>query len=176
MTETNRPGWAARGERERERAAPSTADFTSSPPLAQPLALAVRKRGRWCIVSKVTVLDGQPILAIAHRHQHGVETCISVPLAVLDYAEARGCRWLYFRDDRRRAMKRIRLADLRRCGWLQGDGEIYIPLANLEPCAWRSWPYATETVRLGGEPQPEKAETELVQLSFHGWSSDGGAN
>lgn len=129
-----------------------------------PVALAVWKRGRWCTVAKITTLDGEPVLAIAVRHQRGTETIISVPLPVLDFAEGQGCRWLYYRRDRPPLeMRRIRLAEVRATGWPQADGEVYVPLNRMEPVAWRRWPYAGETLHLAPPGQP-------VQPTLWSWA------
>lgn len=130
-----------------------------------PVALQIWKRGKWCTVAKVTYLDGAPVLAVAHKGQHGVTSCISIPVGALDYAEQCRCTWLYFRDDRRMRMGRIRLADLRAKGWLQADGEYYVPLADLEPVPWRRWPYAERVLRLG-EPEPGPEAREPLQLAL----------
>lgn len=137
--------------------------------MAEPLALQIRKRGRLCVVAKITSLDGQPILGVVHRAQHGTTDCISLPPSALDYAEAVGCRWLYFRNDRTMTMRRMRLSDVRR-GWLQADGEVYVRIDQMEACPWRRWPYAERTILLDAPPpaadleQPSSGPVQLTLL------------
>jgi len=128
------------------------------------VALSVWKRGRWCTVAKITLLDGEPILAIAHRGQHGVMTTISLPLTVLDYAERQGCRWLYFRRDTTGQMWRLPIAEVRKLGWLAAsDGimEFFIPIAKMWPVPWRRWPYAERVIRVSNEQKDRSVGRQL---------------
>src|SRR5690606_28602540 len=75
----------------------------------RPVAIEYWKRGRWCVVAKVVPLEGEPVLAVAVRGQRGTERALSLPVPVLEYAEACGCKWLVRRDDRAHTMGRIRL-------------------------------------------------------------------
>lgn len=144
-----RPGWGAGG-----RANEQGWGSAQAHDHFRPEALAIQKRGRLCVVAKVTTLDSRPILAIAVRGQKGTERMISLPLQVLDHAEARGCRELFWRLDRHPLeMRRIALADVRAGGWLQRDGELYIPLVAMEAVPWRRWPYAETVVRVGPDPE-----------------------
>jgi len=118
------------------------------------VALQVWKRGRWCTVAKIVLLDGQMVLAVAVRHQQGTTSTVSIPLLALDHAEARGCRWFVWRHDRRYEMRRIRLDTLRAEGWLQADGEVYIPLERMERVPWAKWPYAEREIRLAPVVEP----------------------
>lgn len=118
-----------------------------------PVALQVHKRGRCSIVAKVITLNGAPVLAVAVRHQRGTAAVVSVPVLAVDYAERAGCRYFYWRHDRRNEMRRISLEALRAEGWLQGDGELYIPLDCMEQVPYAHWEYATNVVRLRPEPQ-----------------------
>lgn len=113
------------------------------------LALAVSKRGRWCVVAKVTHFygDAEPILAVAWRRQQGTTTAISVPVVVLEYAKQRGVSRFYLRDDRTMQMWMCDLATFDR-GKLLADGERYIPLAWLQQVTWRDWVYAKRVVNL----------------------------
>lgn len=113
-----------------------------------PVALQIRKRGRWVTVGKVVEVAGRPVLATAVRHQRGTADVVSMPLVAIEYAERCGCRWWLYRNDRDGTMRRIALADLRQKGWLQADGELYVRLKGMEPCEWRPWAYVEDTVRL----------------------------
>ena len=114
-----------------------------------PIALAIRKRGRLCVVAKLTsfVDSDELILATAWRSQTGTERAVSLPAAVIDYARSAGVRYYYVRDDRSRAMYRIPLARFFD-GRLADDGEYYVPLGWFEPTAWRGWHYAERTLDL----------------------------
>jgi hypothetical protein len=135
-----------------------------------PLALAIDKRHRTVIVAKLTFLDGEPVLGIAWKEQQGTIDCISVPLVVLGFAEQQGARHLFWRRDRHPLeMRRIALADLRRW-WLQADGEVYVPLSELEPVPWRRWPYAHQVLVLGEDaqsPKPAKKAIDARQTEGH---------
>lgn len=122
-----------------------------------PVALVVRKRGRECVVGKVVPLDGELVLAVAVRNQQGTATTVSMPVVAMDYAERNGCRWLYHRDDRRGVMRRIRLENLRRLGWLatsDGIAEQFVRLGDMELVSWRRWSYVEDTLLL----EPERIE------------------
>ena len=137
-----------------------------------PVILQAHKRGRWCTVGKVVALGGSPVLATVVRRQHGTTDTVSMPELAVDYAERCGCAgWLY-RNDRERSMRQIGLDLLRRDGWLQGDGELYVPLDAFEPVPWRRWAYVPDDrcVRLAtpwsvAEPEADSdAEPEAQQL------------
>ncbi|MBM3188594.1 MAG: hypothetical protein FJZ90_07730 [Chloroflexi bacterium] len=117
----------------------------------EPLALAVRKRDRTVVVGKLVELDGQPILATCVRRQQGTAAVVSMPVDAIAFAERRGARWWYYRNDKDATMRRISLAELRERGWLQRDRELYISLADMQPVEWAPWAYATETVTLGDD-------------------------
>ena len=162
LREKTRPGLAAGG---RAAGGNGKASRVYSTPAAwdgQPVALAVQKFGRgsdpdgWVVVGKLVRLDGEPVLGIAHRHQHGVNTTISIPLCVLTYAEQHGARWLYLRRDATGEMFRLPLADVRRVGWLgPGAGaEVYVRITDMLSVPWRRWEYAEAVIRLGDEPTP----------------------
>src|SRR5262249_525713 len=83
---------------------------------------------------------------------------ISVPSIVLEFAERAGCEWLYLADFNRALMARMTLSRVR-CGILQGDGEFYVDIADLELVAFRKWRYAEATLDLesaGVAPAPTK--------------------
>lgn len=130
-----------------------------------PVALQIHKRGKICTVAKLTHFNGDhtPILAIAWRNQQGTREAVSVPLLVLDYAQAHGARQFVLRNDRTGRMYAIGLDEMRHAGWIGADGELYIKIGDLHPVPWRDWAYATEVVRLDealkGEPEPEAEAT-----------------
>ena len=151
-----RPGWQAGG-----RAAGRSCGYRAArshcsddDAANQAIALAVFKRNRECIVAKLTRFcdnGSERILAIAHRNQSGVSTTISVPLVVLDFAEAHNVHCLYFRRDTTGEMWRVSLQELRKVGYLQtSDGipERFIKIAQMQRCNWRKWQFATKTIVL----------------------------
>ncbi len=157
------------------RATVSGRAVTSSPrpdcSTAEPVVLSVPKRGRLCLVAKLVPLDGQPVLAIVHRGQRGVQTTISVPTVALEYAERAGCRWLVFRRDTTGEMWRLSLADLRRVGWLKtscGLAEWFVRIAEMAPVAWRAWAYAKRVVRLDALPAQRVEPDQPQQLAMFG--------
>lgn len=130
----------------------------------EPIALEIFKRNRWCTVAKVTFLDGDRILAIAHRNQHGVRSTISVPLVILDYAEGAGCRWFYFRRDQTGQMWRTALVELRKAGWLvasDGVAEVFVKIDRMEPVTWRKWAYAKRTIKLNEADKLSERQLDL---------------
>jgi hypothetical protein len=128
---------------------------TYSPDLSLPIALAVHKRGRRCVVAKLVTVDGLPVLATAWRSQTGTEQAVSVPQAAISLARWAGARWYYLRDDRRMSMHRISLDVLER-GRLGSDGERYVPLSWFEPVAWREWAYAETVIDLDDAGRPTR--------------------
>lgn len=129
-----------------------------------PVALAVSKRGRRCVVAKLTrfIGDHELVLAVAWRSQQGTKAAISMPVAVLDYARQRGVTRFYLRDDRRMQMRGCDLATFER-GQLRADGERYIPLSWLQPVPWRQWAYAKQIVELTG-PEPVTVVPQQMSL------------
>ena len=129
-----------------------------------PVALAVQKRGRRCIVAKLThfVGDREPILAVAWRSQQGTKAAISLPLPVLEYARQHGASRFYLRDDKRMTMLTCDLATFDR-GQLRSDGERYIPLSWLQPVAWRAWAFTEKVVEL---TVPQPVATRPTQMNL----------
>ena len=121
--------------------------------MTEPVALAIHKHDRWCVVGKITSFEGDttPILAVAWKGQHGTTAAISMPAVALDYARQRGVKWFFLRDDRARRMWALPLAAFWR-GRLHADGEYYVPRHWLEEVPWRDWHYAERTVRLERPP------------------------
>lgn len=163
-----RPGWQARGRATAKDERPGDRSAHSIP-----VALAMHKRNRVCVVGKLTRLDDEIVLAIAHRNQQGVASTISVPLEVLLYAERRNVRWLYFRRDQAGEMYCLPLADLRRIGWLgPGAGaEWYVRIGDMQRCPWRQWEYAQRTIVLDAVQAQQQQQASDVQMAL--W--DGGA-
>ena len=133
-----------------------------------PTALAMQKRGRECVVAKLTTFEGssEPILAVAWRGQRGTEKAISMPVAALEYARQRGATQFYLRDDRAMTMLTCDLATFDR-GLLRSDGERYVPLSWLRPAPWRQWAYAEEVLHLEAPGQPPSAPV-VQQLALFG--------
>lgn len=168
-----RPGLAGVGRAASGRVAVADRPQSYSSTARRPVALSIQKRSRPCIVAKITFLDGEPVLAVAHRNQHGVDTTVSIPTAVLGYAQDRGCRWFYLRRDNTGEMMRIGLADLQKpgIGWLKtscGIAEWFIKLEKMQPVPWRRWAYAERIVQLQTDPQPESAGQQLPLLPGFG--------
>ena len=138
----------------------------------EPVALQVFKRGRWCIVAKLTNLDSELVLGIAIKEQQGTQEMVSLPLQVIDYAQSHGAWWLYWRRDRHPVeMRRVELQTLKRKGFLQRDGEVYFPLAAMEPVPWRQWEYAEKVIRLAPEVKEDKPDLNVpkqLMLAFEG--------
>jgi len=130
--------------------------------MTEPVALAIRKHDRWCVIGKITVFEGDttPILAVAWRSQAGTKAAISLPQEVLDYARRQGVRWFYLRNDRQRRMWSCPLATFWR-GRLGADGERYVPLAWLTPVPWCEWAYAERVVRL----QRDATQPALLEVA-----------
>ncbi len=142
----------------------------------EPIALAVFKRGRWCVVAKLTILDGETVLGIAIKEQQGTQEMVSLPLQVIDYAQSHGARWLYWRRDRHPIeMKRVELQTLKQRGFLQRDGEVYFPLAAMELVHWRQWEYAEKVIRLAPEVKEDKPDLNVPKqlvLAFEGAANE----
>lgn len=139
----------------------------------EPIALAIHKRGKECIVAKLTSFpDGEPILAIAVKSQIGSSEMISLPVQVIAYAQSHGARWLYWRRDRHPVeMRRVELQVLKQKGYLQRDNEVYFPLAAMEQVPWRQWEYAQRVVNLTPEVKEDKPDLDVpkqLSLAFEG--------
>lgn len=133
-----------------------------------PCALIVYKRGRRCVVAKLTFLRGgdRPILATAWRSQSGTKTWISVPQSAIHIAEQAGTTHYYLRDDRCLLMWRISLKDLKTRGILKRDGERYIRIEDMEPVPWREWLFAERELDLSESDGGSAMSAEGVQLSL----------
>jgi len=139
----------------------------------EPVALSIYKRGKDCIIAKLTAFldDSESILAIAVKNQVGTSEMVSLPVVVIDYAQRHDARWLYWRRDRYPLeMRRILLGKVRKEGYLQRDGEIYLPLASMEPVPWRQWEYAERVIHLDceAEGKPDLNVPKQLALAFEG--------
>jgi len=132
-----------------------------------PVALAVQKRGRWCIVAKIThfIGDSAPILAVAWRNQPGTRDAISLPVSVIKYAKNTGVKSFFLRDDRQMAMFAGPLGIFEK-GRLGADAERYIPIAWLQPVRWQNWQFATQVVHVADLPEMGDEKTEQLALKF----------
>jgi len=132
-----------------------------------PVALAVQKRGRRCIVAKITrfIGDSAPILAVAWRGQRGTEAAISLPVAVIEYAKRVGVTNFFLRDDRQMAMFTVPLGIFEK-GRLGADSERYIPISWLRPVRWRNWQFATQVVHIADLPEMGSEKIEQLTLEF----------
>jgi hypothetical protein len=132
-----------------------------------PVALAVWKRGRWCVVAKVSTFIGshEPILAVAWRNQCGTEAAVSLPVDVIKYAERAGVVNFYLRNDKTMEMLTCPLATFNR-GRLAGDGERYVPIGWLRSVSWRDWKFAAQVVHITGLPEMGGEKTEQLALKF----------
>jgi hypothetical protein len=70
-------------------------------------------------------------------------------------------------------MRRVELATLKRRGYLQRDGEVYFPLATMEPVPWRQWEYAERVIHLDYEAEDKPDLNVPKQLVF---ALEGAAN
>ncbi|HXG41976.1 MAG TPA: hypothetical protein VNL95_04545 [Dehalococcoidia bacterium] len=120
------------------------------------MALAIKKRGRECIVAKVVPADGELVLAVVYRHRPRLRGYISLPPAVLRRARERGARALIVRDDRQRRAWRLPLALVGVVGRRRRDGEVYIPLQAMEEIDPPSWPYVARVELLEDEEEGQQ--------------------
>jgi hypothetical protein len=132
-----------------------------------PVALAVQKRGRLCIVAKITrfIGDSAPILAVAWRNQPGTRDAISLPTSVIEYAERVGVTNFFLRNDKTITMHTCSLAAFHR-GRLGADNERYVPLAWLRAVPWRDWRFATQVVHIADLPEMGSEKIEQLALEF----------
>jgi hypothetical protein len=128
-----------------------------------PVALAIQKRNRTCIVAKITcfVGDSEPILAVAWRNQPGTRDAISLPTSAIEYAERVGAMNFFLRNDKTMEMHTCSLATFHR-GRLAADGERYIPLAWLRSVPWRDWAFAKQIICLTNSHDKEKAGQQTL--------------
>jgi len=115
------------------------------------VAISVFKRGRWCIVGKVTKVNGVWSFVVIHRHQTGTVKCVSIPDFVLKFAKLKGCQWFYYIHDRPPKFARRVMLDAigKAIGWFNpNDGEFYIPLYQMEDVPFPRWDYAERVIKL----------------------------
>ncbi len=127
--------------------------------------MAVYRPGlrRWATVAKLVPLDGELVLAVPYRHRRRLQGRLSLPLAVVRYAQEKGAANIVVRlDDERRAL-RISLDDALRVGaWgaVDGRAELWLRLEGFTEAPGPDWPYATDCVRLG--PGPDDLPRQLA--------------
>ncbi|MBI2952885.1 MAG: hypothetical protein HYY30_01115 [Chloroflexi bacterium] len=131
----------------------------------RPVALAVTKRGRPCIIAKLVLASplGETVLAMPYRHRQTVAHA-SIPPSILSYARQHGARLWLVRLDADGRCYALPLADVERVGWLRpSDGcpEWFVPLARFTAVRWEEWDYVTDVVRLDAEPA-DVAERQLA--------------
>lgn len=128
------------------------------------VALAVRKRGRRCIVAKLVWPGGgdPPYLAIPVRHRALLSSgSFSLPVSVLRLARRYGVEEVVVRvDDGRfdpdagRSCYRMPLATLltrKPAETEAGLFEIWWRLQEMEPTDWRPWPWAERVIEVPRE-------------------------
>jgi len=130
----------------------------------EPVALSYFKREKWCTIAKITRLlgTGEVILAIVWRNQSGTRHAVSLPPAALELAEKMGVKRFLLRDDRSHQMWEAPLSAFDERGWTGHDGERYLPLEALTPCAWQDWLYAERVVHLNEAPAEAVQAKQLL--------------
>lgn len=126
--------------------------YCSSPALA----LAIRKRGRVCVVGKLVPIGRELVLAIPYRHRPRLRSSVSLPLGVLRRARQLGATALVVRDDREGRAWRLPLGLVWRLGRRGRDGEVYIALVQMDEVAPPVWAYV-ERVELVEESERQLA-------------------
>lgn len=115
--------------------------------------LAIRKRGRSCVVGKLVRAhpSNRLILAVVFRHRRSVERFVSVPIAALQYARAAGATELVVRFDRNGRCLSLPFDQVEARGFLRlssGVPEWFIRLTEMKPVPWVEWPYILRVVAL----------------------------
>lgn len=115
-------------------------------------------RSTWVTVGKaMTLPDVGKIVAVPYRYRRRLEGRVSLPLAVVEWAERWGAQKLIVRFDEEGACFALRLAEARRLGTVEavdGQPELWLGLDSFEEIGWVSWPFITgPSVRLGLRPE-----------------------
>lgn len=157
-----RPGLVVSRRPERARTRSAVASGRSH---FTPVALAVNKRGRPCVIAKL--VQARPmnavVLAMPYRNRQTVEH-VSIPPQVLAHARAQGARWWVVRLDTEGMCFGLPITDVETAGWLKpssGGAEWFVPLARFEPLPWQNWPFVEAVFCLGVESGPEPAGHQL---------------
>jgi hypothetical protein len=120
-----------------------------------PVAVQMRKRGRLVTLAKIVWLIPygyeQPVLATPYRHRRAVRDVVSLPLAVIQFAQDCGCIWWVVRFDQERRALRIRLDEVLTSGWrrtTEAGTELFVPLDRFENCLYPEWAFIETAVVL----------------------------
>lgn len=141
-------------------------DFTATRSTTQALTVYRPSLGRWAVVGKLTQVDGETVLAVPYRNRQRLEGRISLPVAVLRYAQEQGARAIIVRFDNERTAYRLPIADAFRLGspgTVDGQPELWLRLGDFTEVAWPDWPWASAEVRLG--PGPESFPRQLALMA-----------
>jgi len=140
------------------------------------VTLQVQKRHRLVTIGKL--VRARPlrelVLAMPYRNRRTVTT-VSIPPAVLRYAQAHGAKFWIVRFDEAGICYSLPLADVTRAGWLKpSDGmpEYFVSLENFERIPYQDWPFVERSVLIdtaahGPCDPPEGSSSEPRQL---GWA------
>jgi hypothetical protein len=110
---------------------------------------------RWVTVAKLVDVGGERVLAIPYRHRQRLQGWVSLPLAVVCYAQEHGAKAIVVRFDDEHLALRLPLGKALRLGQrglLEGQPELWLSLELFEECPWPAWPYTTRIIRLGPGP------------------------
>lgn len=136
-----------------------------------PVAIRMAKRGRLVTIGKIVWLIpygyDRPVLAIPYRHRRAVQTTMSLPLAVVQYARRCGCQWVVIRFDHEGRALRLTLDGVERLGWrrtTEAGAELFVALDRFEPCPPPEWPFVETTVVLDPVFETEPASSPAGQL------------
>lgn len=140
-------------------------DFTATRSRTQALMVYRPSLGRWAVVGKLTQVDGETVLAVPYRNRQRLEGRVSLPLAVLRYAQEHGATAIVVRFDSERTAYRLPLADAFHHGSLgtvDGQAELWLRLGDFTEVAWPDWPWASAEVRLGRGPESFPQQLSLM--------------
>ena len=129
------------------------------------VALAILKRGRWCIIAKLVVASplDEMVLAMPYRHRQTVNH-VSLPPLVLRYAREHGAKLWVVRFDTEGLCYALPLADVEKAGWLrtsEGRPEWFVPLARFDPLPWQTWDYVERVAVLADEADDRPEQLAL---------------
>lgn len=127
----------------------SVSDYTAGQSEHQ-TAIAVRKRGRSCVVAKLVVAEplGELVIAMPYRHRQVVHV-VSLPPMVLDFVRKQGARTWVVRLDGLGQCYALPLAEVEHIGWLKssdGQPEWFVSLERFTPITWQDWPFVERII------------------------------